>query len=152
MSDDQPTTNTTASDSPAEATPQRKPKTSPVGRILIGILLLILAVEAVSHFRMTSAKTTLNNELAKSEAEEYQVTRADVKRLLGGREPDLSKHVRAPVGDELYDVYYYFGILKRRVLCVHYGIQGETDADESKREMMEVLTVVPEVILYDENQ
>ncbi|MGD9857296.1 MAG: hypothetical protein AB7U20_20330, partial [Planctomycetaceae bacterium] len=148
MSDAPSAKNSSADVPAADATPagQRKPKSSRVGRIVIGILLLVLAVEAAAHLRMTWAKSKLTAELAKAEAEEYEPTRESMKKLLGGREPDLSKHIQVGVGEELYDGYYFNGLLKRRVLCVHYGIQGETDADDSHREMMEVLTVIPEVV------
>jgi len=151
MNDDQSTKNPPTDEPSAGATPQRKSRTSRVGRIIIGVLLLVLAVEAVAAVRVYLAKSKLSAELAKAEAGEYEVTRADVKQLLGGREPDMSKAVKVAVGDELYDVYYFNGILKRRVLCVHYGIQGELDADKSQREMMEVLTVVPETVLFHES-
>ncbi|MEO1993994.1 MAG: hypothetical protein ABGZ17_01825 [Planctomycetaceae bacterium] len=132
----------------AAAKPQQKPRTSRVGRIVIGILLLVVAVEGIAALRVYMAKSKLTGELAKSDAEDYQVTRGSVKEILGNREPDDTKLVQAHVGKELYDMSYFSGLLKRRILCVHYGIQGEKDADDSKREMMEVLTVIPEAVLY----
>lgn len=125
-----------------------KSKTSRTGRIVIGILMVVVAVEGIAHFRVTRAKSALSDELAKAATEDHRVNRATVQQLLGDREPDLTRLVQAHVGKELYDVYYYNGLLKQRVLCVHYGVQGEKDADDSQREMMEVLTVVPEAVLF----
>lgn len=153
---------TSSADSPsAEAAPtsRPKPKTSPVGRIVIGVLLLVVAVEAIAHFRVTWTKSRLTDELAKSEQSDYRANRETVNQILGDREPDLTKLVQAHVGNELYDVYYFnglvstisMGVIKPRVLCLHFGIQGEKDADNSKREFMEVLTVVPEAVLFAED-
>ncbi len=152
MSDAPSTENSSAGGPSAESTPttQQKPKSSFVGRIVIGILLVVLAVEAAATGRAYWAKSQLSDELAKAESQGDHATRETVQRILGGREPDLSSRIKVAAGEELYEVYYFNGLLKQRVLCVHYGVLGEKDADESQRELLEVLTVVPEVVLYDE--
>lgn len=146
---DAPSAKTPAGDSPAAAPPS-KPRSSRVGRIVIAILLLVLAIEGFAAGRVYLAKSRLTGELARAEAENHIVTREEVKALLGGREPDVSRRIKVAVGEELYDLYYFRGLLKQRVLCVHYGVEGTQDVDESQREMMEVLTVVPEAVLFEE--
>lgn len=128
----------------------KKPKTSLIGRIVIGILLVVLAIEGFAFLRVTWAKSKVTRELQKAEAEKYELTRNDVKGLLGGREPDLSKQVGANIGDELYDIYYFSGILKRRVLCLHYGVEGQEDTQGADRELIGVMSVVPEAALFEE--
>lgn len=148
MSDAPSNPSSTGGQSADPAPPAEQPKkTSLLGRIVIGILLVVLAVEAFAHFRVTWAKSELSEELARAEAEEYTVTRQNVQEILGGREPDQTERVKVAVGEELYDVYYYKGLLKDRVLCVHYSVEGRADVDDSEREMMEVMSNVPEVVL-----
>jgi hypothetical protein len=135
---------------PAKTVSPGKPKSSPVGRIIIGILLVVLAIEAVPYVRMTLAHSKLSAELKKAEAEDHKITAEAVKKALGGRDPDFTRTKRVAIGDELYDVYYFNGMLKRRELCVHYGVKGENDQDGTQREMMEVTTIIPEEILIDD--
>ncbi len=152
MSDDKSAKNSSEGTTLGDATPAapKKSKSSPIGRIVIGILLVVLAIEGFTHIRVTWAKSKLTRELAKAEAEKYELTREEVKGLLGGREPDESKQVGANNGDELYDLYYFKGLLKRRVLCLHYGVEGQKDTQGSDRELMGVMTVVPEAVLFEE--
>jgi hypothetical protein len=143
--------------SAAPATPESgaqaaaKPRTSWLGRIIIGLLLIVLAFEAVSFLRVKAAEKKLGQALAQAEAANQEVTRESVKGMLDGREPDATRRRKAAVGEELYDIYYFPGILKRRVLCVHYGVRGENDPDDMQRDMMEVMPIVPEEILYEED-
>ncbi|MCA9108640.1 MAG: hypothetical protein KDA52_01730 [Planctomycetaceae bacterium] len=138
--------------SSVDATPEtsEKPKTSPIGRIVIGILLVVLAIEGFAFLRVTWAKSRITGELKRAEAEKFELTRDDVSKLLGGREPDETKEVGANVGDELYEVYYYSGILKRRVLCLRYGVEGQKGTQGSDRELIEVMSVKPEALLFEE--
>lgn len=135
---------------PAQTATSVKPKSSPIGRILIGVLLVVLAFEAVPYARMSLVHAKLSAELKKADASDLKVTPEAVKQLLGGREPDFTKMKRVAVGDELYQVYYFNGMLKRRELCVHFSVQGENDPDGKEREMMEVTTILPEEILADD--
>jgi hypothetical protein len=51
--------------------------------------------------------------------------------------------VKVPVGEERFDVYYFDGLLKRRELWVHYGIEGLNSA----REVVETSIITPEEVL-----
>lgn len=150
---DSPAPNSSSTESqPSEsaASPAAKPKTSWVGRIVIGILLVVLAFEGIAHLRAASAEKQLKAELDKSEATEYTVTSAKVREILGGREPDETKLKNAAIGDELYEIYYFKGLLKNRVVCVHYGVEGQAGTVGAERELLNVLNVIPEAILYQE--
>lgn len=112
-------------------------------RCLIGGLLLVLAIEGASWLRVMTARMRLSSELQKAEISDYRITRARVDQLMGGRPPDESRVVKVPVGEERYDLYYFLGLLKRRELCVHYGVPGL----ESEPEVIEVTTIVPDEVL-----
>lgn len=111
---------------------------------------MVLAIEGFAFLRVTWAKSRIIGELERAEAENFELTRDDVKKLLRGREPDETKEVSANIGDELYEVYYYSGILKRRVLCLRYGVEGRKGTQGSDRELIEVMSVKPEVVLFEE--
>jgi hypothetical protein len=60
-----------------------------------------------------------------------------------GRQPDETHLVKAPVGEERYDVYRCGGLLKRRAIYVHYGVQGLQDEPE----VVDVLLSAPDELL-----
>lgn len=108
-------------------------------RSLIGALLIVLSIEAVAYIRSTSTHRQLLNELQKGERESRGTTRERIDAIVG-RPPDENHVVKAAVGEGRYDVYYFGGLLKRRELCVHYGVSGI----KAEPEVIDVLTVVPE--------
>lgn len=125
--------------------PRRKKPRSPLERALvwsgIGILLVVLAIEASTRFAFQSAYTTILDELRKAEEQDdYRVTRSMVTRLFGGKEPASSETIRVAVGQERLDSYVWRGLLKNRSLYLHYSIQGTTEEPE----VMAVSTIRPE--------
>jgi hypothetical protein len=123
------------------------PKRSSIERILvrglIGVLVVVLAIESSSYARLLIANARISSELKKSEASDHRVTEATVNSLLWGRKPDETHMVKVPVGEERFDVYYFDGLLKRRELWVHYGIEGLNSA----REVVETSIITPEEVL-----
>jgi hypothetical protein len=139
---------------PAPAASQpAKPTRSKTERIIvqggIAVLLVIVAIEGTSYLRQSYAHSRLMAEFEKAEATDHHITNAVVRQIVGDREPDISKVVPATVGEERYDVYFYDGLLKRRELCVHYGIQGFDSGPGSEPEVVEVTTHVPEEVLAE---
>lgn len=104
--------------------PEVKKPRSPVERIAvwsgIGALLLILAFEVSSHYRFTAAYDKLSTAARESESLQKKMTDEDILALMNGRRPDMMKDREFGGEDDQYDIYYFHGILKRRVICVHY--------------------------------
>lgn len=133
-----------ADSAPAKA---EAPKRSPVERVLvrglIAVLLVVLAIESSSYARLWITRARLSSELKRSEASDHRVTQATVDGLFWGRKPDETHTVKAMVGDERFDGYYFDGLLKRRELWIHYGIEGKNAA----REVVGMATITPEEVL-----
>ena len=106
-------------------------------RGLIGTLLVVLAIEAIAHARMASMHQRLWGELQRGERENLGITRQHIDAV-AGRPPD--EELAAPVGKERYDVYHFWGLLKQRELCVHYGVSGIN----AEPEVIDVLFLLPE--------
>ena len=93
---------------------------------MIGILLVVMLSELVAQFRLTVVNNKLSAELARAEQEkDYQLTKSTVDQIFGNRQPDESKNVKVAVGEERYDIYYVWGRLKQRTLCLQYGVAGK---------------------------
>lgn len=126
-----------------------KPKRSTVERVIvqggIAVLLVIVAIEGSAYLRHHRAHTKLMAEFEKAEETDHRITAAVVRSIVGDRAPDMSKNVRAPVGEERYDVYYYDGLIKRRELCIRYGVAGSGAGSEP--EVVEVTTIIPDEVL-----
>ena len=106
---------------------------------VIAVLLVVMVVEAVAHVRMTILNQQLWSELQLGERERIDVTRERIDAV-AKRPPDETFTVTKPVGQEKYDVYRFWGLLKRRELYVHYGVEGI----RSPQEAIEILTELPE--------
>jgi len=127
-----------------------KPKRSMAERIVvqggIAVLLIVVAFEGFSHFCMTSAFGKLTSAVKASETSGAKVTKEVIDKLMGGKKPDKTLPKKASAGTERYDIYYYKGPIKKRVLCVHYGIQGK---DGSAPEVINVSALLPDEIIGD---
>lgn len=135
-------TSTSSNDSADEKSPAAKPKSTLV-RAIIGILLVLMAVELVAYGRLLMVHRKFMAEIQMSEDKDHRFTKESVTKILGGREPNESKEIKAPVGMERYDVYYFWGLLKSRPLVVHYGVAGKN----SEPEVLEVATQLPDAYL-----
>lgn len=123
--------------------PKRSSVERLVVRCLIGVLVVVLGVEMSSYARLWLTQARILAELQKSESSDYHVTQETIDKLLWGRKPDRTHTVKAAVGEERYDVYYFDGLLKRRELWVQYGIEGLNSA----REVVGISTITPEEVL-----
>lgn len=141
------TPETTAA-TPTTPAPTTKPKRSTVERVIVQggilIMLVIVSIEAWSYVRLTLAHRGLISELERAESTDHRISKEAVTKILGGKQPDDSFNVKAAVGEERYDLYYFSGLLKQRELCVHYSVQGKTGGEP---EVVEVMSVVPDEIL-----
>lgn len=108
-------------------------------RGVIGVMLAVLVIEAIAHLRMTITNQRLWSELQKGEREGIDITRERIDAVVG-RQPDESFTVTKSVGEEKYDSYRFWGLLKRRELHVHYGVQGI----RSPQEAIEILVDLPD--------
>lgn len=111
-------------------------------RGVIGVLVLLLAIEGVAYGRMMITHWRLTSEIRKAERENHLIYRDRIEQIIG-RLPDEKHMVKAPVGEEQYDVYYFWGLLQQRELCVHYGVPGM----KGQAEAMEVTTIIPDEVL-----
>jgi hypothetical protein len=111
----------------------RSPRARLISRSVIGLLLIVLAVEAIAYGRVTSAHRQLLSELQAGERQSHLVTKERIDAVVG-REPDATIRVKAPVGEERFDVYKLF---------VHYGVQGIKDEPE----VIDVLMTAPGDVL-----
>jgi hypothetical protein len=122
-----------------------KPQRSKVERAIvwggIGILGIVVLFEGLSYLSFRSAHAALLSELQKAETTDYRITAAKVKEIVGDRTPDISKKIKAVVGEEQYDVYIYKGLLKERPLCVHYGVAAQGGEEP---EVIEVTSIIPD--------
>ena len=109
-------------------------------RAVIAVMLTVVAIEAYSAWRMNLVVEKLRTELGKNDQIDSPISKQDVTKIVGGREPDASFPVKAAAGEELYDVYYFSGLLGRRTLYVHYSVMGAAGGD---RDLMEVMTEIP---------
>ncbi len=123
--------------------PQRANLERRLVRGLICFLSVVLAIEGFAYMRVMYAHWRLSSELRKAELEDHRITKDIVKSILGNRPPDESKMLKASVGEEQYDIYYFQGLLKRRELCVHYGVQGLV----AEPEVIEITTIIPDELL-----
>lgn len=142
------------SESQPKTVPAAKPARSTAERVIvqggIGVLLVLVAIEGWSYARMNWAHAQLSEELQKAEASGHKVARDTVDKIFGGRSPDESKTKQAiATGEERYDLYYFNSPLKKRVLCVHYGIEGLKGVEGvvTEPEVIEVTTMIPDEIL-----
>ena len=108
-------------------------------RVVIGALLAVAVTEGVAVLRMTIMSQRLWSELQKGEREGIDITRERIDAVVG-RSPDRTFTVVKSVGEEKYDAYRFWGLLKRRELYVHYGVQGI----RSPQEAIEVLVDLPD--------
>ncbi len=138
--------------SPESTSPQNtaaKPARSGTERMIvwggIGLLLIVSVIEVYSHMTFQKAFDSLQTQLEQADSGKTQITRKEVDQILN-REPNRSQKVKAFVGEERYDVYDFKGLLKNRVLCVHYGVAGviETEGVKTVQEP-EVIGVSPEL-------
>lgn len=129
---------------PTDAPPAKPPR-SKVERVIvwggIGILGIVVLLEGISFLSFRRAHSALMSELQKAETTDYRITAAKVKEIVGTRSPEISKKLKAIVGEEQYDVYIYKGLLKERPLCVHYGVAAQ---DGEEPEVIEVTSVIPD--------
>lgn len=108
-------------------------------RGLIGILFAVMVIEGIAQLRMTTMNQRLWSELQKGEREGVDITRDNIDAVMR-RPPDESFTIMKSSGEEKYDVYRFWGLLKRRELYVHYGVQGI----RSPQEAIEILVELPE--------
>ena len=141
-----------------ESAPLR-PKRSVIERVIvqgsIAVMLVIVAAEGWAYFRLNSVHGALMAEVKKAEATDYRITKKDVDKIFGGRTPDSSVSIKvAASGVERYDLYYFNGLLKKRELCVRYGVagMGPGGSGEGEPEVVEVSSVVPDVVLMQQSQ
>jgi hypothetical protein len=134
-------------ETPATTAPQAKSKPVSIERTVvrgvIGILLLLVAIEGFSYLRVMNTHRRLSAELQKADEEHHIITREIVNEIFNQRQPDASKTVKAPVGEERYDIYYFSSLLKRRELYIHYGIPGL----KNEPEVIEITTIIPDELL-----
>jgi hypothetical protein len=134
---------------PQQSSPAAK-RRNPVELLLvrgvIGVMLVLVAVEANSWWRHKSALDTLRAKIRAVEtvAGSPPVTEADVKAVVGDRLPIKKEDLKGKGianGASRLEVYSWFTTspIKKRELYVYYGLQGSADKDGA-----EVLEVEPD--------
>ena len=127
---------------PQPAAPAAKPR-NPVEKLLvrgfIAAALVLIAVEANSWWQQKSVLDALlpKLKLIEVDAKAPAVTEADVKKAVGGKEPDKEKSTSglntavSHFGASRMDVYSWFTIspVNKREMYVYYGKAGKHDKD-----------------------
>ncbi len=126
--------------------PPAPKKRSPLERAVvwggIGILLLVVVIEASAQRQFTSLYTQIDSELKKSLQTGNSVPEENIRAILKGRQPDATKTVKQIPGEERYEVYYFKGLLKRRVFCIRF----EKATDTAPVQVLELTPTVPEIV------
>jgi len=124
-----------------------KPARSSTERMLvwggIGLLVVVSAIEGYSQMSFQKTFDGLHTELEQADVGKTQITKARVDTVLN-RQPDRTQTVKAAyVGEERYDIYVFKGLLKNRLLCVHYGVAGV----KAEPEVIGVSAELPDAML-----
>jgi len=129
---------------PAAATATAKPPRSPVERAIvwgvIGVGILVIAVEAQAHLSHSAALSKLQEQISANSEKDAGVTKKDVDKVVGGKIPEQQKlgALDTSMSADHVDIYSYPGLLRQRKIYVYYGIAGKHKSQEA-----EVLDVLP---------
>ncbi len=133
------------SSAPPPAAPAKPPR-SPVERAIvwgvIGIGLLVIAVEANSHLAHAAALEKLRSKLDETTSLDAGVTKKHVDLIVGKKPYETQKlnFLDTSIAASRVDIYTYPALLRSRKLYIYYGIDGKIATQEA--EVMEVMTVV----------
>ncbi len=128
----------------SEATPPApvKPPRSPVERAIvwgvIGLGVLVIAVEANAHLAHSAAHQKLDAEFSER-LNKGGMTKKHVDLIVGNKTPDVQqlKFQDTSMSASRVDIYTYPALLRNRQLWVYYGVQGKKADQEA--EVMDVL-------------
>jgi hypothetical protein len=131
--------------------PAAPKKRSPLERAVvwggIGILLVIVVIEASAQRQFTSLYTQIDSELKKSMQSGISLPEENVRAILKGRQPDATKIVKQQPGEERYEIYKFNGLLKRRVFCVRF----EKANDTAPVQVLELMPSIPDLMNSSSN-
>ncbi|MDB5338801.1 MAG: hypothetical protein JWN70_4420 [Planctomycetaceae bacterium] len=127
---------------PAPAKPPRSPVERAIVWGVIGIGLLVIAVEANAHLSHTAALGKLRSKLDETADVNTGLTKKQVDQIVGNKIPESQKlgFLDTSIAASRVDIYTYPALLRSRKLYIYYGIDGKLVEQEA--EVMDVLTVV----------
>lgn len=123
-----------------------KPARSPVEKAIvwgvIGIGILVIAVEANAHLAHGAALAKLQAQLDETVNKESGMRKSHVDQIIGSKIPETQKlaFLETSMAASRVDIYTYPALLRSRKLYIYYGIDGKQPGQEA--EVMEVLTSV----------
>lgn len=109
-----------------------KPARSPVERAfvwgIIGIGLVVIAIESQAHLSHAAVLGKLQTLLRENSEKNVGITKTDVDKIVGTKTPEQQKldPFATAVGADRVDIYKYPGLLRERQLFVYYGIAGKS--------------------------
>ena len=121
-----------------------KPARSPVEKAIvwgvIGIGVLVIAVEANAHMSHTAALAKLQAQLDETVNKSEGMRKSHVDQIVGSKIPETQKltFLQTSMAASRVDIYSYPALLRSRKLYIYYGIDGKHPGQEA--EVMEVLT------------
>jgi hypothetical protein len=129
----------------AAAPPKRNPVEQMIVRGFIGVLLVLVAVEAYPWYSHRQALQTLQRRIADvdKDANVKPLREAEVKAAVGGKKPTSTEELKGRVSNganrlEIYD-WFTLNPFSERRLFVYYGHVGPNDPEGA-----EVLEVQPD--------
>ena len=127
---------------PAPAKPPRSPVERAIVWGVIGVGLLVIAVEANAHLAHAAALGKLRAKLDETVNVDTGVTKKHVDEIVGNKIPETQKlnFLDTAMAASRVDIYTYPALLRSRKLYIYYGIDGKLAVQEA--EVMEVLTAV----------
>lgn len=127
---------------PAPAKPARSPVERAIVWSVIGLGVLVIAVEANAHLSHGAALAKLQAQLDENMNKESGMRKSHVDQIVGSKIPDVQKlnFLDTSMAASRVDIYTYPAVLRSRKLYIYYGIDGKKPGQEA--EVMEVLTSV----------
>jgi hypothetical protein len=127
---------------PAPAKPARSPVERAIVWGVIGLGVLVIAVEANAHLSHGAALAKLQAQLDENMNKESGMRKSHVDQIVGSKIPDVQKlnFLDTSMAASRVDIYTYPALLRSRKLYIYYGIDGKKPGQEA--EVMEVLTSV----------
>jgi hypothetical protein len=129
----------------ATAPPKRNPVEQMIVRGLIGLLLVLVAVEAYPWYSHRQALQTLQKRVAEVEKDPNSkpLREAEVKAAVGGKKPTSTEELKGRIsnGAQRLEIYNWFTLnpFSERRLFVYYGHLGPNETEGA-----EVLEVQPD--------
>lgn len=126
----------------APATPTRSSTERAIVWGVIGIGLVVIAIEGWAHTTHGAAYSHLSGLVNQNKDVDKSVTKADVDKVMGSRTPETQKlgPMQTGIGASRVDIYSFPGLIRERKVYVYYGIQGRQGQEADVLEVSDAPT------------